>query len=159
MFKNIKYLLALFLLSTLTIQSCQKDSNDEAAIDELLQPYFNKFQVEAALRGIEVDFETNGITAALTRINDSSVAGQCIHNAETPNRIVISRFYWNQIDTAKKEFLIFHELGHCILNRLHLDTKDASGNCVSIMHSADGICTFNYNTTATRNKYLDELFK
>lgn len=153
--KNIKIIFALFLLTIITFQACQKDN--DSAIDEELMPYFNKFKAEAAFRGFEVDYEAEGITASITKIYDNSIVGQCIHNTETPNRIAISKTYWSQIDTGRREFLIFHELGHCILDRPHLDSKDANGNCVSIMHSSEGVCIFKYNTL-TRTEYLDELF-
>lgn len=153
--KNIKLIFTLFMLSILVFQACQKDN--ERAIEEELMPYFNKFKDEAALRGIVVDYDAEGITASITKIYDNSIVGQCIHNTETPNRISISETYWNQIDTGRREFLIFHELGHCILDRSHLDSKDVNGNCVSIMHSSEGVCTFKYDGT-TRSEYLDELF-
>lgn len=152
---KIKIILAFFLLLVFAFQACQKDN--DSPIDEELLPYFNKFKAEAALRGYEVDYDAVGITASVTKIYDNSIVGQCIHNTETPNRIAISKTYWNQIDTGKREFLIFHELGHCILNRTHLDSKDANGNCISIMHSAEGVCIFLYNGS-TRKEYLDELF-
>lgn len=148
--------LAASILIIILFQSCQKEAS-EVVIDSALLPYMEKFRIEAASRGITADYEALGISAALTRINDENVVGQCIHNTEEPNKIVISRIYWNSIDTVKREFLIFHELGHCILNRSHLDTKDANGNCTSIMHSSEGICKFNFTGTS-RIKYLDELF-
>jgi len=48
-------------------------------------------------------------------------------------------------------------LGHCVLNREHLDDADNQGNCVSIMTSGTGSCHINY-TIATRKNLLDELF-
>ena len=58
---------------------------------------------------------------------------------------------------AGKEFYIFHELGHCYLRRVHDDSKDKEGNCLSIMHSSVDACKFVYNGN-TRSEYLDELF-
>jgi len=56
----------------------------------------------------------------------------------------------------QKERLVFHELGHCVLNRSHLETVGTDGHCLSIMNSAQR-CSDNYNAQ-TREKYLDELF-
>ena len=53
--------------------------------------------------------------------------------------------------------IVFHELGHCVLVRDHLDDADSEGNCLSMMHSGLGDCEFRYNGS-TRNVYLDELF-
>lgn len=154
-FRSIIAIALLFLL--VVLQSCQKE-NADAAIDPMLQPYFEKFKTEAGIRGIEVNYVSLGMSGTLSRIKDPNVVGQCIHNPDQPNKIVISRSYWNRIDTVQKEFLIFHELGHCVLNRSHLDATDSHGHCLSIMHSSLGLCLFEF-TGNSRTNYLNELFK
>ena len=57
----------------------------------------------------------------------------------------------------EKEFIIYHELGHCFLDRDHLDEANADGSCVSIMHSNPGVCFFELKSE-NREDYLDELF-
>jgi len=65
--------------------------------------------------------------------------------------------FWETASFAEKEYVVFHELGHCALNRRHLDTKNADGTCLSMMQSGNGSCKMNYNAQ-NRSKYLDELF-
>ncbi len=56
-----------------------------------------------------------------------------------------------------REFVVFHELGHCDLGRDHRDEAFDNGVCVSIMRSGLGDCR-DYYHPRTREGYLDELF-
>ncbi len=151
--------MTICLLSSLL--ACTKDEPQEPEvelfIDEELVLYFDAFREEAALRGIEVDYEALNLEGRIENIRDRDVLGQCRVNSAEPDEVVIDEFYWNGIDDDEREFIVFHELGHCVLNRDHLDTSSASGRCLSIMHSGTGRCRFTYNAS-TRSGYLDELF-
>jgi len=50
--------------------------------------------------------------------SDSHIKGKCIETSEG-NAVVIDRSYWNTLSDTSKEILVFHELGHCLLNRTH----------------------------------------
>jgi len=56
-----------------------------------------------------------------------------------------------------KEYLVFHELGHCILGRSHSNDILENGDCKSIMQSGTSNCKGNYNDE-NREMLLDELF-
>ena len=56
-----------------------------------------------------------------------------------------------------REYIVFHELGHCERLRAHREDADEEGICVSIMASGTGECSDSY-TAATREELLDELF-
>ena len=71
--------------------------------------------------------------------------------------ILLDSQFWRRASEMEKEFLVFHELGHCYLGRSHLDEVAQNGNCQSMMNSGMGNCRINYNSQ-TRNEYLDELF-
>ena len=55
-----------------------------------------------------------------------NIAGRCTENA-TP-LVQINVTTWEYISPERKELLIFHELGHCILGKGHDDTKLAIMN-------------------------------
>ncbi len=137
--------------------SCQKDDTIAYFVDEPLQPYFDRFEAEGASRGIVIDLFELQVSGDIRLITASQVIGQCVHSEREPNTVIVDKIYWDQADDLEREFLIFHELGHCALNRDHIDQADAHGNCVSIMTSGTGLCQINY-TTATRAALLDELF-
>lgn len=133
--------------------SCQKDNN---LVDSPLQRYLDAFRDEAATRGIEVDYEASPVEARL-ELHDGNVRlGWCNYNTSSPDQVVINTLFWEILDDLEKEKLVFHELGHCILKRPHLDSIRDDGRCKSIMHSGQK-CSDNYSLN-TRSDYLDELF-
>ena len=137
---------------------CVKDelTTEQLYIDAALQSYFDNFQEEAALRGITVDYQAAQVEGILTYL-PNAIAGQCVQTEGKPSQIRIDQTIWSRSSTSIKEFLVFHELGHCILDRSHDDTRNTDGTCASIMHSGTTNCRNAYNAT-TRKAYLDELF-
>ncbi len=63
-----------------------------------------------------------------------AVMGQCTKYDNATPRIIISYKFWKLMDTTKKEMLVLHELGHCVLNRSHNNATDQYGQPVSLMH-------------------------
>ena len=158
--KSRKINLTLFLPGCVFLvlsTACQKEEKTTPFVDEALQEYFNRFAEEGKLRGIEVDFGKIEVEGFLDNTLQSTISGQCQHDMNRPDRVLINLAFWVRADTIKKEFLVFHELGHCYLNRSHLDSKNSSGFCLSIMHSGSNICQNAYSKY-TRSYYLDELF-
>ena len=148
------YLLVILLVAG----SCSKDEDPQYLVDEPLQPYFDRFETEAALRGVTIDLKALMVSGDVRLIGTVNVIGQCVHTEKEPNTVIVDVVYWNGANDLEREFLIFHELGHCALNREHIDDSDANGDCVSMMTSGTGQCHINY-TEATRTALLDELFK
>lgn len=75
---------------------------------------------------------------------------------ESP-RITVDSEWWNSSTTndAQREILMFHELGHCILDRDHNDNVLPNGKQESIMYYR----VINSNDYVTsRGYYLKELF-
>lgn len=71
-------------------------------------------------------------------------------------RVDISYAYWNRITKIQRKALIFHELGHCALNRGHYNRTRTQSDCpISIMHSntLDDFCLTYY-----WKQYEKELF-
>lgn len=126
-------------------------------VDERLWPYFIRFEDEAEQRGVSIDLREEGITGVIEIINEENVAGTCNFNGLVPNHVMIDEAFFNAVGDIFREFIIFHELGHCSLFRDHLETQDHFGRCTSLMRSGVEDCRDNYST-ATRSTYLDELF-
>ncbi|HEX5112831.1 MAG TPA: hypothetical protein VFV79_08295 [Saprospiraceae bacterium] len=152
---TIKFVLILSAVTTLW--SCNNNDLD-LFVDPALQEYMDRFKVEGAARGVTVDYVESRIAAYLRIITQSGVIGQCAHSDKEENTVIIDRMYFESATDLEKEFVVFHELGHCVLNREHLDQADNQGKCISIMTSGVGGCIINY-TEATRKGLLDELFQ
>lgn len=157
---NYKSIVILTLLSFLL--ACSEETGDELKaidnfIDDRLYEHFETFKLEAEKRNIEVDFKSMNVEGHIDNIKDPGVVGQCQTYVDGNKAVVIEEAYWNRASYLQKEFLVFHELGHCILGRDHLDEANANGSCSSIMNSGSANCDFDYNEK-TREDLFEELF-
>lgn len=160
---NIKsiFLIAMCFSIGLLMSSCAKENSDNLVVEELtidaeLLPYFERFVAEGAERGITINLVEKRIEGFLIDIEETDVAGQCSYSATSTRKVNIDINYWNRATDLEKEFVVFHELGHCYLERTHSDTQE-NRICTSIMHSGTSGCRFRYNAIS-RSEYLDELF-
>jgi len=158
------HLVTVMMLMLVLVSACKTDDGPEVpeqrtfpGVDERLWTYFERFEINAAERGITVDLVAAGITGVIESIDEDNVAGTCNFNRNVPNHVMVDEQFFNQVGDLFREFIIFHELGHCFLFRDHLEEEDQLGRCVSIMRSGTGECRDNYSSN-TRQPYLDELF-
>lgn len=149
----------LFLCLLIVLGSSCANKVDGVRMDEELVPYFEIFEEEAALRGIVFDNEVEQIEGYLQNIADNGVIGACRRNdGDRVNRSVFfDKPYWETATQLEKEYVVFHELGHCFLKLDHDDSENEKGECISIMASGVGGCRDNFNEL-TRDDLLDELF-
>ncbi len=164
-----KLLLILPLFTALIFISCQKEqpileTNESiesfkqyANVDQQLWPYWESFENEARIRGIQIDLEQANLMGVFVEIDQEHVAGSCTFSSNQPRIIRIDNTIWNELPNLYREFIVFHELGHCVLLRNHDETEDQHGNCLSIMRSGINGCKDAYNAE-NRDFYLDELF-
>jgi len=144
----------ILLLILINSWGCQEE---ERAIDPNLMEYIEIFEEEAAARNVNISIMDLEVSAHIMNIQESNVLGQCYTYSDDSREIVIDQEYWEELDLLEKEFLMMHELGHCILDRDHLDDSDENNNCISIMQSGTGDCRHRYNAN-NRERLLDELF-
>jgi hypothetical protein len=163
-----KFLIPIaFILMT----SCQSDTDQEseitsveeempeelfANVDERLWEYFESFENEAALRGIHIDLNEEGTSGVISPISDEGVAGTCQYNSHF-NHVTVDEDFWTRGHVLLREFVVYHELGHCVLHRDHEESSFDNGICRSIMRSGLEDCRDAY-TQQNRAYYLDELF-
>ena len=168
--KNLSFF-SIILLSLVLFSACQRDAiadletpvEPEArtfpGVDERLWPYFERFEIEGQARGLEIDLVASGISGVIEDLDGEHIAGQCTtFGGFRPGRVTMDLEFWNASSDLFKEFIIFHELGHCYLDRDHREDAFSNGRCASIMRSGTLGCRDNYNL-ATRAAYIDELFE
>ena len=162
---SIGLILVSFCL-LLFFSSCNEDDSISNILpDERMFPnvhpdlwdYYERFENEAAERGIEIDLVAEGVTGAILEIEQDRVAGSCAFGSHISNHVTIDLEFWNRSNDVSKEFVVFHELGHCSLHREHREDAMVDGTCASIMRSGIEDCFDNYRFS-TRTAYLDELF-
>ena len=128
-----------------------------AGVDKALWPYFERFEAEGRARGQVVDLRLAQITGMIEKIDAERVLGQCSYQRNRPGHLTIDTEFWEINSDLAREFVVFHELGHCFLQRNHREDVLANGRCASIMRSGNGTCRDGYNRL-TRDAYLEELF-
>ena len=138
--------------------ACEKEEAILSKVDEDLQPYFERFDVEATARGLDFSLEMEELEADILSISRDGVLGQCHYSDEAPNIVEIDDEFWARATDLEKEYVVFHELGHCVLGRDHDDSRSANGTCSSMMQSGLTNCRVEYNTS-NRDDYIDELFE
>jgi len=153
--------------------SCEKvEPVFEYRIDPTLESIVNKFYQEAELRGITLQ-KTNLIVEVVDVLVEDR-CGQCERpkrKKEEQRTIKISKssVCWIRESEQNREALVFHELGHCLLDRDHKDDLFPSGAPKSIMTTAlngpyqpcvyvIGDDATECNRTVRRTYYLNELF-
>ena len=126
-------------------------------VDAELQEYFARYELEASLRGIEVDLGASDVRGFLVEIDDEGVAGTCTFNPAEPNTLRVDLETWEAVSASFREYIVFHELGHCERLRGHREDENRDGRCVSLMASGTGGCRAVYSSL-NREEILDELF-
>jgi len=147
------YLLAIILL--IISNSCSK--NEDSVIEAELKVHFSQFKIEADLREVNVDMHIINISGYVENIRERGVLGQCKSYSDGSSSVIIDNNFWQNATDSEKEYIVFHELGHCALDRSHNNSHDENGVCRSIMQSGENECngTFNQNN---RKELIDELF-
>lgn len=122
-------ILALFLVT-----SCGKKQDDEiikggSSSEKDFQIYLETFEEKMHLAG--VDAPMNEVTAVFADSLPNNAIGTCQTKIK---KITISREYWEAVSEAHREQLMYHELGHCVLGRGHLNDY-VGDKPVSIMNA------------------------
>jgi len=117
------------------------------------QPYVDRFEQAARENGRDLEVRRLVIEYGVT-IPETAVASCYILPWQAPH-IAVNPGIWETIDPACREIYLFHEMGHCVLHRLHPRKTAAGQEPVSLM---------NWNTLScetylkNRPAYLKELF-
>ena len=158
----MKNLLCSFSILILIAACGKMYSADELAQLTIIQPnniqtefmpYYSQFLREAKKRGVYLAYD-QGLTIEFA--DDLSMPGLpitlgvCSNVGHGNSTIKINQQQWEHERQAIKFITIFHELGHCILGKVHVQDKQALMNAL-----VDGAVA-RYSTDL--DKLLDEFF-
>ena len=157
-----RYLGVLICSGILFLSSCK--NSKEYSVDSSFSDYLQRFVNEGASRGRMFNPQATGLIIEFGNLSNNEAG---LTHYETPIRIQIDKTYWDAISTSAgadmmKEDLIFHELGHGLLGRDHLNSTLVNGDWKSIMCGGDKVNSRSWNINyrgMRRQYYLDELFK
>lgn len=146
----------LLLLFVLFLFSCQKEKIQ--LVPSEFEPYVDEFFHQAQLRGHDLYKEDFDFSITLEEIEEPFRAGECQFRG---NKITIDIQSWERGSEEWREFIIAHELGHCLLDRRHRNVETTSNECYSLMRGAredDFECHPNLLSPIWKKYYYDELF-
>ncbi|MCB0664577.1 MAG: hypothetical protein KDC80_02090 [Saprospiraceae bacterium] len=171
--KKIKHLISKrlpFCLCLLLFAHCQQDEPIQPIVD--IHPDFQSivdlFVLEAAGRGKEI--EIDNLILQYAGALDQNICGECnslasLDRVQKEIRVNADPCWQHE---RELEALIFHELGHCILQRPHLSDTLPNGDPKSMMIEGDitiyAPCRYvvddpaECNNLHKRDYYIDELF-
>ena len=158
--KQIIKLITLPLL--ITLFGC-KDKENQYEIDPTLKPYLESFLNEAKARGINLNPEEDGLIMKFSSLKAPTI-GLCTYS--NPILVEIDQAYWSETALYAnredlRENVVFHELGHGLLNRGHTNATLKNSEWRSIMCGGDTYMDrgWNINFCGYRKEYyLNELF-
>jgi len=158
---RFSYLFLFFCSTFLVFTSC-KDSK-EYSVDSSFTKYLLRFESEGASRGHKFDPQSTGLIIEFGNLSNNEAG---LTHFEKPIRIQIDKTYWDDISKSAgadlmMEDLIFHELGHGLLKRDHLNTILKNGDWKSIMCGGEKVNNRSWNINyrgIRRSYYIDELF-
>lgn len=157
-----------FSVLMLFLGSCTKEAAPEYRVPEEVEPYVQAFVREAKLRGI--DLKIDDLIVEFAQPDAIYICGMCNGVKVRQKHIIlgIQKYCWKEATPQTREGLVFHELAHCYLARLHTSKKFADGTYASLMNPDNtevySVCQYpidNGNDCDKRSRrqyYVDELF-
>lgn len=156
------------ILLSVSLMSCQKKGT-QFRIDPELEPYYSNFLIAGKLRGQDVSTDNFILEFGDAKKMSGTALGYCgrdFRNSgdsfngteyNTP-KVVIDKKAFDYLGEPSKRALIFHELGHCLLNRNHSLEITEYNFIKSIMYPYLITSIIGDYYVALENNYIDELF-
>jgi hypothetical protein len=113
-------------------------------------PYIEMFKVTAEKYNVDTS-ELHNIIYEFKELDAAATVGQC----EGSYYITIDPIFWNRATNIEKKILIFHETGHCFLNRRHKETL-INNRPVSLMYP--NLIAISVAYSGNEENYEKELF-
>lgn len=147
----LKLKLVLFSVLPLIVSCGTFQPTEVGEIHPEFKTYVEKFQAESGI-------QTLNIKMSFINDFDDEVVGSCRYSKPI-RKIIISQIFWKNASLASREQLIYHELGHCVLNKPHDDSLTIiNGEYIpnSVMNS---YMISDYFYVKYRDHYINNLFE
>lgn len=154
---------ALILISSFAMMasSCapkQKDHEAFLQVDSAFSDYVHNFEQVAAQE--HQPLVINDLVVSFGDTPNLNETGVCEWAENTTPTVIVNQRIWNTLNDYDKQEVIFHELGHCILRRVHQSTEIMAYN--NTMQIPESIM-YPYRITGSVYRdnmvhYNDELF-
>ncbi len=142
-------------VSLISLMACSNGHTRQVTIAAAAVPYVLRFERDANLQGRPVLIDD-----LIVRFEDlgSGKAGACAKGDDVTPTITLSSYYWPMFDEGMREELVYHELGHCILNRPHLTATTIDNGEVIYKSIMNNNLFAGITYEIHRSYYVHELF-
>jgi hypothetical protein len=127
---------ACFIAFSLTGCGSSSSGSSSAAVVSIpadFQSYVSDFELLAANNNTPVTIDN--LVIQFGTLGQAAEMGECDIADGTPPTITIDQNYWASADENTRKTLIYHELGHCVLHRLHRTSITTGGYPISLMNA------------------------
>lgn len=131
-----------------------------SSTDEVLLPYVASFEEKARVTYGKESFKVGDIPVNFGDTTDDKYDGVCIKYPDGTKEIILKKSWFDRTSETQREILIYHELGHCRLNRKHNSSVGmAYDNNISVkMSIMNPVVPSSYYYEVYQDAYLRELF-
>lgn len=127
--------------------------------DSTFSKYITKFETDAKAR-YGTDFSVGDIPINFGDTGNDGYDGVCISYSDGTKEIIIEKDWWEDRGETSREMMIYHELGHCRLDRDHDDeTIETDDHKIVKMSLMNSILPGPNHYILYKDGYLEELFK
>lgn len=146
----------LIAIPWIVFASCSKSKRYDVPAE--VDVYVQRFIEEGNARGADIKINRLVVEYSPELADEpGNVAGRCARGYRSWRKPLIELTTdFDQLSPEAQEQLIFHELGHCILDRSHQDRKLSNGHFGSNMNTH--YWTYIAGQDHKRDYYLDEMF-
>jgi hypothetical protein len=167
----MKYIYPLLLIAL--ISSCgiplplQKDLvvKDRNAVRQFATtaPAFNSFVDDFEIKGKAItgnaNFSVGDVPINFGDTENPNFQGVCFEYPDGTKEVIIKKSWWDANNNHNyRESLIFHELGHCVLGRDHLDDTAANTEDSFKISMMNSVIVAPEDYQPHRDQYHEELF-
>ena len=129
-----------------------------SSTDSSFTPYIAQFEAYAKSVTGNSNFSVGDVLVNFGDPEVNTFQGVCYIYSNDLREIIIRRQWWDSASDSDKESLLFHELGHCRLDRDHDDEVNIIGGKSVKMSMMNSIIVLGNDYSNHRPGYLDELF-
>jgi len=122
-----------FLFPVLILTACGQPVYQAKYSITVASEYVESFKVEAIANGRNLASVEHNLIIKLGHLPPGEL-GVCKQTAGQ-NMIVLSVDWWSLLPALEQQELVWHELGHCWLNRGHTNARLADDSPISIMNT------------------------
>lgn len=158
---QLLFLLGMVFITVTCADEGPIDNNPNVVydVDPAFEEYVQEFIAEGAKRGKTISFDDSGLRIQFTEFPLDGAAGFCRLGRYD---VEIDKANWFRFSERFRSYLLFHELGHCELDRLHRNDKFSDDTWKSILRGDPFKGIENRQPVAyfgfRKEYYIDELF-